>query len=414
MISAMKLDVSLPETLAGGLIAVATMIALFLFATRESNTDDQPALTALTNVFIACWMIAAVVLSVNSTKAHASREWKRSRTSSHAMPAVGVVLPRTWSFIMISLSCLSYTAPQAIRLAFKLESLRGVLSSFTNLCFVSHLLLLTTKARVSARRISLAHLAMMLMGVACAFGADVRCVGLTASMLLRHLVGGGGIIFEYHLWTHSVEPMLASRNPTLHAELPVTIFRWLFQKGGLTLSLYCFFEALGVGLDNDMSALDFTPWFSATSSVITHFALSTALAATLLADARTSVSAVLRGMAPLYVTVGFVVSIVTSLIPVAMFAGREFGDRRQASLYSSAYSTFMLLWVVNGCIMMRGHAAQNARRARRTSQLDAPATAAVRREENEEFDRSQSAQVSPRRISFSAASGGSAAISAGL
>ena len=112
------------------------------------------------------------------------------------------------------------------------------------------------------------------------------------------------------------------------------------------MALYCYFEALGVGF-SDRDAEDVTPWLIANSTVLMHLTFSGALSLTLLADSRTSISAVLRGLAPLRVTVALTVVFITSLIPLLIiFAGREHGTRQQQQLYRTANTSFLLLWVV--------------------------------------------------------------------
>jgi len=119
-------------------------------------------------------------------------------------------------------------------------------------------------------------------------------------------------------------------------------------------SLYCFFEAVGIGFET-RSLEDIGPWLVANTAMIDQLTFSAVLAATLIANARVTISAMLRGDAPIYVRVGFVVSICASLLPLVMFAGRQFSDERQGPLYKMALLSFHFLWIIIGGIIAAGH-----------------------------------------------------------
>ena len=157
VLAAMRLEVSWLDRIEGGLVAVASIIVLFLFATRENEAEDDTGNVLLKYIFMACWVTGCLILAFNSRRSREIRNRRRepSRQSRQragpnvrddeayaAAPVNIVVLPRTWSFVMTSLSFLSYTAPQAIRLARPLsEPLRGVTGGFSNLCLVGHILM---------------------------------------------------------------------------------------------------------------------------------------------------------------------------------------------------------------------------------------------------------------------------------
>lgn len=414
ILAAMRLELSGPEVLAKSGVAIASAIALFLFATRESAEERQYTFV-LNNLFLAVWLASSLTLAFNVQKAREQRTLRRDEsgrqqddkpvdrqrneaaTGGHAetgVPAaVVVVLPRAWPCVLISLSFVSYTAPQLVRVAL-LESLRGAIDAFSNLCFVVHILMLVTAKRSAARRIGGAHFAVQLLGDMSSFVADLRTIGVTFGVTVGYFIGIGCVIFEMWLLTHKIQPLLVSRNRKLHDEIPVTIFRWLFQKGGVMMSLYCYFEAVGVGFDT-RSTEDVEPWLIASTAMITHATLSAVLAATLIADARTSVSAILRGKAPVCVTVGFGMSLFALLLSLTLFAGREFSDGQQASLYSAAYVLFMLSWMVTGGLMAAGLSSPQT-----ASDSESTTVSAI----HGEGDRG--ATASPGRASFSAACGG--------
>jgi hypothetical protein len=215
---------------------------------------------------LACWVLAALTLTFNARKARENRIARREDSDQRprdqmAQAAAPVItLPLTWSCIMILLSCLSYTAPQAIRLALpEFERLRGVLDGFSNVCFVGHLLMLASNGPSSLRRRPVAHFMVQIVGIVCSFGAASRSLGVSVGLTLEYFVGSGCTIFELWLLTRILLPMLATRNPKLHAELPIATFRWLFQRGGLVMAMYCYFEAVEVGF-SDRTSEDISPW----------------------------------------------------------------------------------------------------------------------------------------------------------
>ena len=181
------------------------------------------------------------------------------------------------------------------------------------------------------------------------------------------------------------------------------------------MSMYCYFEALGVGFriqmpDGDdgeiiiITADNIYPWLRSNSVMINHFTLPAVLAVTLLADSRISLNAVLRGLAPLYVKVGLALLFVASLISLAMFAGQEFSIQQERSVYHVylvAYVTFLLLWVLIGSIMAAGRISQD-----RTAKVDGLTTPAARGSSEEKGDDEQGRSA----LSNTAVSGGATRI----
>lgn len=233
LLAAMRLELSWVEVVAASFATIASMLALFSFATRESDKQAVPSIYVAT-AFNVCWFIAALTLGLNTEKAHESRQRRNRHRRRSDMPATTVVLPHSWSGVFISLSFFSYTLPQAWRFAFRFEGFRGTIIAFSNLCFVAHLLMLVTQKRSAARRIGAAHLFVQLAGIVCEKLAVSRNAGVEFAMG-DCIVQAGAACFEYCLWTRLIQPMLASGNPKLHDELPLSTFRWLFQKGGLMM-----------------------------------------------------------------------------------------------------------------------------------------------------------------------------------
>ena len=394
VITAMQLEFSRPELLAGGLIATASAIALFIFSIRESDEDFTNVRDYVSRVFMACWLFATLILLVHlrSSNALRVRRCDPSRAQRSAGSAAIVVLPCAWSYVLTALSFISYSAPAIIRSVFFVETLRGVRGGISNLSFVAHCLMLATHESTRARMVLVAHFLVHLTGAVGGIVADAQSAEFTLGMALVHFISMGGVAFELWIWIRVLQPMLIAKNRALHDGLPIVAFRWLFQKGGLMMSLYVFFEAIGVGLDSDLSAKDIAPWQAANAAVIIHVTLAAVLEATLIADANISLGAVLRGAAPLCLTVGLAVLTLTSLIALALFAGREFCGGDQEVLYSTLFVVFLLLWVLTFGVVAAGHSSRGSEHTTATDAIALPGEG-----EDEEQRR--------RRASFSELSG---------
>jgi len=254
------------------------------------------------------------------------------------------------------------------------ERLVGAIGTFSNQSFIFHFLMLSTRESLSAQKIAIVHLLVHVTGAMCNFMAIANMSGATAALIVKSFVGAVAVILELWVWTNLLRPYFADHNRKLLNELPIKVFRLFFLKGGLTFSLYLYFEALGVSLRSH-SPGDALPWMEANSLMITHFTLATALTITVLADSRISVSAILRGKAPRYVTVGFGAVMCNSIIPLALFAGREFADRRHDSTYAASQISFRLLWIGIFIIMVAGHSSPRTNRHRRRSKAQVGAVA---------------------------------------
>ena len=417
--AAMALEISRPEGLALTFAAAASTVALFLFATREAVLEDKSTTeyfikSVSTVVFLGCWVVAGLAIGLNTNEAREKRVACRSQKNvlpdqchgvlRAAITTELVVLPRLWSCIFVALSFFSYTTPATIRLVFGLGSLRGAVSSFANQCFVVHVLLLATDERSSARAISTVHLAVMLVGNVSSFIADLESLGVAIGLISLYVFRTFGYVFSFWLWYRVIKPMLKFRNAKLHDRLPVVIFRWFF-RGGLAISGFCYFEALGVGFDNHRDSMDIEPWLIANSIMIKHLTFSTALAVTLVADARTSFTDVLRGRAPVHVMIALAVTLCNSLLSLALFAGREFSGRQQQLWYRTAETTFTFLWCVTGCccwLSLRA-ARHHAQRSTSRTTISAPT-------EVDDHDVS----ASQRRDSFLATFGSAAVTTSGI
>ena len=380
-LAAIRLELSRTELVVGFCVSCASLIALYLFATREAEGQDMDRHTVTKNVFLACWAIAFSSLALTMNRVHDKREKKRrdsmsgeegahahkphttSRQPGLEMPTCGevVVIPRTWSYLLMFISFVSYAVPQLFRVALQIDQLRGVTAAFANLIFMCHALMLSTTDNALARRTLVAHLGLILVGTAGAVIGDGRSTGFGLSLFLSYVITSVGYSLELVIWLCLIQPAM-KRNESLNNALPITTFRLLFRDGCITMSLYCHFESIGVGFLESSEAS--APWLTANTCVLTHFAFSMLLTNTIVADTGHTLNAALRGKAPWHIKVALGLSLSTSLLAMAMFAGREWSGERQVSVYSYAFIVFQLLWALVGGIVFVAHSswAQNVKR----------------------------------------------------
>lgn len=421
-LAAIRLEVSVPEIVAGSSVVIASLITVFLFANRESS--DQKIgdyLGRLVLLFYASWMVAFSTLAVKGNQVNAERALKREAASGRQrtpLPRTSVttpvvVLPRQWSCFLVAITFFSYTVPSTCRAAFHdMESLRGASGALSNMAFVGHLLMLTTDTRSSAPRVLISHAAVHNFGAASRALADARHMGVGWGVVSSALFSMAVCPFELWIWLLVLRPMLVRRNKQLHDNLPLTIFHYLSQKGGLTMGLYLYFENVGVGMQGMRSLEDIVPWIDANNVVLSQFALSAVLAATLFADSRTSVLLLLRGKAPWYVTVGFALATCTSLVAMTLFAGREFSGDRQLAFSNLMWYLFTLLWGVTFGVMAAAASSRYEQGAGGDNleihNVPTVATLPAVRSDDEEKSHVERREPSSRRVSFTTASGGSA------
>jgi hypothetical protein len=113
MRAVMRFELSGPEIIMSTLVTVASILALFLFSTRESAEDEQQTQIALFSR-----------ITFNSDRIHYFHS-KRTRRRASQQHNETVALPPAWSCIFISLSFFSFTAPQIIRCVFRVEKIKA-------------------------------------------------------------------------------------------------------------------------------------------------------------------------------------------------------------------------------------------------------------------------------------------------
>ena len=405
-------------------MALASLIALALFASREAEIPDdtrdalifrQATQTSLHNLFLSCWVGTVLIITHMMAKINAERIADRSINSHSARkPTVlsnllrqrqrrgtsygraldpslvnmpqstsgqhrcsslvnsppstpgqqrrrsippRIVLPWTWSCVMVSLTLFSYTVPQIVRIVWPFEGLRGVTGAFGNLCFVAHGMMITTKTEIEIRWLLWAHISALLTGVISASLADMFILGFGWATVLAYAVAFAGFVFEFMFLTYVLLPMVAKYNPDLSDSLPETTFRWLFSNGGMTLAAYCYFEAVGIGFQTSRSMADITPWLYSNAFILNQFVFSGNMAATLAADTDVSLMSVLRGKAPWHVQMAFALTVCNSLIALVLFSGREFTSERQCALYQHMSNVFACSWAFTLVVLYYAHTA---------------------------------------------------------
>ena len=83
----------------------------------------------------------------------------------------------------------------------------------------------------------------------------------------------------------------------------------------------------------------------------------------------------MRGLAPAHVTISFPLILLSVLLAVFMFAGREFAGASEAQLFDIADTFLSGLWILLGIVCVGGHFRWRAQRAVGVSRnpTDAPA-----------------------------------------
>ena len=262
MITAMYVAFSTSELVSSAFATIASLIALYLFANRdEPDKTDTPffrAVLSTTMPFTACWVMAVSILAFTMKPVSVERNFKRElehdtiirgvrprhrRNSSGPATlgaSAGVVIyppPRAWCFVMMSLSFMSYTVPQMVRMCLRTEYLRGASAGFSYLCWVSNALLSSTDASSSAQRRIFVHFVTgVLAGRVASFVSDSRSVGWTLGGIAAFTSSQVGYVCLIYVWMH-INRMLAKKNPQLHGNLPRVTFIWIFKRGGFGMAV---------------------------------------------------------------------------------------------------------------------------------------------------------------------------------
>ena len=82
----------------------------------------------------------------------------------------------------------------------------------------------------------------------------------------------------------------------------------------------------------------------------------------LLGDARCTVKQILRGLAPAHVMTGFLLLLLSTVLAVSLFAGREFAGAAEVPLYGIVESALSGLWIITAIGGVCGHYRWRSRR----------------------------------------------------
>ena len=82
----------------------------------------------------------------------------------------------------------------------------------------------------------------------------------------------------------------------------------------------------------------------------------------LLGDARCTVKQILRGLAPAHVMTGFLLILLSTVLAVSLFAGREFAGATEGPLYEIVESAAIGLWIITAIVCLIGHSRWRSRR----------------------------------------------------
>jgi len=250
----MALDLSWPECIVGLTITITSCIALALFALREVEGDENMfVVSVLWNIFFACWLLAAVTIAmtmdgVRERRARHTRAARRiTRQRVHAQSrmskqanAVVVPFPAGWAWFLSISTVFSYTIPQQLRLWLEYTKLRGTTGAFSNMLCIAHFLMATNDRGRATWRLQLVHWGLHITGLITASIAELyeaeseaRQIELVVMSFMEVLVHA----YEFWYWFYILQPSLLKWNPKLNSGLSVAIFRWLFERGGLLLSM---------------------------------------------------------------------------------------------------------------------------------------------------------------------------------
>ena len=79
-------------------------------------------------------------------------------------------------------------------------------------------------------------------------------------------------------------------------------------------------------------------------------------------DPRCTVKQILRGLAPAHVMTGFLLILLSTVLAVSLFAGREFAGATEVALYRSVEAAMSGLWITTAIVCFCGHFRWRSRR----------------------------------------------------
>ena len=374
-----KLEIATPEKVSLLCIGIASVIALLLFASRESEKPVDSYDRWLRLLFTATWAFAGITIATNIKKDRhvhhvSTRAEKYRRRMSGATPttpdtsnrdgssvssnrAKNTKLPIFWHFLLISISMFTFVGPvlywTMIREGVDNATWRGASGGVSVIVLVAHFLMTT-----HAPCYMIVHMLIHLLGE-----------GLTTLIFFREHNSRDALsacVVESLFYFVVVGLAICTRQSLskwgLQLEMSASTFRWLFASGGLLMGLYIHFESIGCTLDPNVSwDGECEPWVLANKTVAIQAALSAAVSATIIADSRCKMKHVVRNQTPCHVTALVSIMMLNSALSCILFAGREFAGSRHVAFYRVIYDVFLMAWSVALVIGWYGHTAWRSR-----------------------------------------------------
>ena len=394
--SCLLLELSAVEKATMALAAASFILTLKVAALRDVEGEATFATIMQGHAVVVLLVAAGTLLALNFEsiiKHRSRRERSRSRESTaqtrvrssmvnQVRSTITVhhvrVLPRFWAFLLMGVTCV-FLGPgvwhaASVRGTVLVRTCDGSLSLFA---LTTHSFMFLGDARSAWPQ----HVH---------WGAQVTalCFGVAA-----HGSSPVSIATTLVVWVGFARgrTRLAHLNPRLVTELSTRSFRWL-MRAGLATALFLYFETLGCVLnpsrfsfegrmcDRSRSSCEFgqdscVALEHANGAMLVNSCISAAYSFILLDDVRCTFKQIMRGLAPAHVTISFPLILLSVLLAVFMFAGREFAGASEAQLFDIADTFLSGLWILLGIVCVGGHFRWRAQRAVGISRnpTDAPA-----------------------------------------
>ena len=198
-----------------------------------------------------------------------------------------------------------------------------------------------------------------------------------------------GLVLNLAPWCCYVRgrSLIRQWNPQLVQRFTTATFHGLFFRGGTVAALYLYFESLAcvnsprlftfkgkicaanIALTScEFGVEECEPLAAANTMVLGHCSFCFVFYIAVLEEAEFTLKQILRGLAPLHITVCVMLIAVASLITGPIFAGREFAGAAQKQTYDSLFNVMMVIWFMVFTISVAGHMSwHNQRRTTRVS-----------------------------------------------
>lgn len=351
--SVRRMEVCWPERLAIVCGTIASIIALFKFASRETlkSTNSADAWSAF--AFALCWALAASAIAVRLTYIQ-----NVHKTTCGEVPVRIQKLPRLWHYITIGITLLFFIVPALLAELAGEEALEGASAGISFMVLVAHYLMMSTDGRHLSAAFQAFHCLLHLGGELLVMTSSRRVFASWQASTFHCFVEVAFYVSLIGLGTRA-RPELRQWDAD---ETSANAFRWLFVKGGLLMGLFMHFESMSCTMDPEVVAYDGDcgPWILANKAIAIQVSLSAAVTI-FISDAHCTMSHILRGHAPSHIKRTVAMMMVNSWLSGVLFAGREWTGDRQATFYRWVYDAVLLGWVATLYVAWYGHTQWRAR-----------------------------------------------------